>query len=99
MARTSTPAYSTVHRRLRSILGPARDQICMCGRVALDWSYDSQDPDEFVAEVKVFNGYRNYMLTLAYSDKPEHYAPKCRPCHRAYDRAYRASLEERLWLL
>lgn len=98
-AKTATPAYSTVHRRMRDILGPASAQMCACGEPAMDWSYDNGDPDDVTAVVKVWNGYKHYPLTLTYSDKPEHYIARCRRCHRAFDLAHRASLEELLWLL
>lgn len=85
---------------MKDTLGSASARKCQrCSSQANDWAYDQLDRDEFIAEVKVFNGYRHYNLTLAYSTKPEHYQPLCRRCHRAQDMAYRGQLEELLLLV
>ena len=68
--------YTTVHLRLKSELGSAKGHRCIdCGERADDWSCQNNCADEQRVEGKP-----------AYCTHLEHYKPRCRPCHRAYDR-------------
>lgn len=67
--------YNAAHTRVRAERGPARHHRCIdCGNQAAHWSYDHTDPEECRAEVG-----------LSYSTKPEHYDPRCVPCHKTFD--------------
>jgi hypothetical protein len=69
-------SYSAMHMWIRSQRGQARDHQCVdCSAPADDWSYDHADPDEVFDE-----------RGFTYSRKVEHYAPRCKPCHRRFDR-------------
>lgn len=73
---TETPSYFTVHWRLTQAYGAASAQRCAdCGGPASDWSYDNADPDEVVSAAH-----------LRYSYNLEHYQPRCKPCHRVFDK-------------
>jgi hypothetical protein len=74
--RRSDVGYSGVHRRLAADFGPASDYRCIdCGKQAAQWSYSREDTDE------------RQSPEGPYSLKPEHYAPRCVPCHKAMDLA------------
>ena len=81
LARRSPDAgYVAAHSRVRRERGKAKYHGCTdCGAPAREWSYDHTDPDE-VADEK----------GRPYSLKPEHYSPRCVPCHRAFDRCEEA---------
>lgn len=82
-SRKDRPGYAAAHIRLRITQGPAQQHTCVdCEQQACDWSYDGADPDELIQE----NG---HAAGLRYSLDPEHYAPRCRPCHKAFDLAVR----------
>jgi hypothetical protein len=67
--------YSAIHHLLRKRFGAARTHVCVdCGRQARHWSYDHADRDE-----------RTDDTGLRYSTKPEHYQPRCVPCHHIFD--------------
>ena len=70
--------YSGAHDRVRSARGRVQQYACVdCGDQAKHWSYDHADPDE-----------RHEMVSgslVAYSVKPEHYHPRCVPCHKRFD--------------
>lgn len=73
--RSDAPGYSAAHRRVREALGRARNHPCVdCGGSASQWSYDHADGDEMVG----IDGY-------AYSAHPDHYDPRCVPCHKRFD--------------
>lgn len=75
-------SYRTAHRRVYAAKGRAADYLCVdCGATAHDWAYDGADPEELYGA----NG--SGRPVLAYSMDPDHYAPKCRPCHLQADRA------------
>lgn len=68
--RGSDAGYHAVHLRL----GRAADHECVdCGAPAAEWSYAHGCPDELRAH-------------SPYCHHPNHYSPRCRKCHRAYDR-------------
>jgi hypothetical protein len=66
--------YRNVHLRM----GDASAHACAegCGRQAAHWSYDGKDPDE-----------RRDDRGRRYSLKPNHYLPRCVPCHQWLDHA------------
>lgn len=75
--RKPDPAYRSVHSRLASDRGPARQYPCVdCGDQAQHWSYDHTDP----AELRSPGG-------QPYSLDPQRYKPRCVRCHIAFDRA------------
>lgn len=72
------PGYPMAHRRVSDLRGKASTHDCVdCGRQADDWSYDGQDPLEITATTS-FKG-------SIYSLDPNHYQPRCKPCHKSYD--------------
>lgn len=73
------PGYGAAHERVKRIHGSASQHACTdCGNAAYHWSYDHMDPDELYYEYKP-------NMFAAYSAKPEHYSPRCVPCHKRYD--------------
>lgn len=77
--RKAQPTYTAFHTRMRSDRGSASAHACVdCGGAARDWSYDGLDPDE-CTDTSYFG------KPIAYSLKQEHYAPRCRPCHKIRD--------------
>ena len=76
-------AYTTVHNRLRKQFGPAKNQLCSCGRQAHDWAYLRNDANE-VTDPRSGAVY-------SMSPSPEFYQPRCRNCHAAIDRDLRAA--------
>lgn len=76
---TDTPAYSTVHARLRTLRGQARQHLCGCGEQAKDWAYTHDDPQELTNSA----GH-------PYSADITRYTPLCRSCHTLLDRGVKA---------
>lgn len=70
--------YSGAHRRVRDLRGRASVHACECGAPAEHWAYDHLDPDEM-------HGTTSSGKPAAFSGKPEHYRPMCRPCHARFD--------------
>lgn len=71
--------YGAAHGRCRSELGSASLHLCVtCGSPAQHWSYNHNDPDERYSTIERIAG-------IAYSLKPEHYSPRCVPCHKRFD--------------
>ena len=80
MWRELDAGYKAAHLRVASARGAASGHRCVdCGCRAADWSYNHTDPDARSAP----DGTRPYSLN------PDHYSPRCRPCHRAFDSASR----------
>lgn len=78
--RANAGTYSTAHMRVRADRGPIRDQVCVdCGEQAQHWSYDHTDPDERIGT----SG--NSPKPVPYSLNPDHYSPRCVPCHKRHD--------------
>lgn len=76
--RSEIVGYTGMHTRLNRDRGPASALVCVdCGGPASQWSYDGLDEDETTEEVR---GY-----VVAFSLDIDHYAPRCAPCHHAYD--------------
>jgi hypothetical protein len=73
--------YAGWHNHIGRSLGPASRRSCIdCSGPADEWSYDHLDLNELVDEAR------------PYSTDPDHYVPRCRSCHRKFDRG-------RLWEL
>ena len=86
LKRLDALSYVSFHQRLRRDQGHASKRECVdCGQPAHEWSYDGLDPNDLPHERG--EGIR-------YSLKPEHYHPRCRPCHRSHD--HNARREDRL---
>lgn len=67
--------YRYAHKRVKKLRGPARDYACVdCGVDAADWSFSHYD------DVPCRTSWG-----AAYSMNPDHYRPRCRPCHVKYD--------------
>lgn len=63
-----------MHTRLAAMFGKATGYRCVdCGGGAEQWSYDHLDPDELASE------------SGPYSTSPDHYKPRCIPCHKRFD--------------
>jgi hypothetical protein len=78
-----TCGYGAAHDRLRRLRGAASHHACVdCGRNASHWSYDHADADELLA-------YGLSANPISYSAKPEHYVPRCVPCHKRHDLSVR----------
>jgi hypothetical protein len=72
--------YYSAHTRVRTAKGLPSEHPCVdCGRRAQDWSYVHGSPRERIQIGGRANG-------LAYSPDPDDYEPRCRKCHKAYDR-------------
>ncbi len=70
-----TDTYSSVHQRLSRLKGRAAEHPCAdCGGGAKHWSYDHSDPNELVTDTG-----------WTYSLAPNHYHPRCVPCHKRFD--------------
>ena len=77
--RSDDAGYGAAHDRIRRARGAASEHDCVgCGGSAYHWSYDHSDPDERVATEPPLTG-------IAYSLNPEHYSPRCVPCHKRFD--------------
>lgn len=71
--------YVAAHDRVRRQHGSAKDHQCIdCGNTAAHWTYDHMDANEQHYEYKPG-------MFAAYSPNPEHYSPRCVPCHKAFD--------------
>lgn len=74
--------YRSAHKRVARRRGKASEHACAsCSEPAFHWSYDHRDPDEFI----------NPATGCPYSLDPDHYQPKCVPCHLNGDLARRAA--------
>lgn len=85
---TTTPTYRSAHSRLTRTRGKASAHLCVdCGGPAHEWSYNHDDPEEFVTH-KTRNGkHGERIVTVHYSADPDHYSPRCRRCHIIHDQA------------
>lgn len=73
--------YHAAHYRVRNARGPADQHACVdCGRTAVSWSYDHNDPSALVED------------GAPYSLDPSHYDPRCGSCHQLFDRAHSRGL-------
>lgn len=73
-------SYSGAHERVRNDRGPADRLPCVgCNRPAQHWSYNHDDPDELHEDGLTSR------RTVAYSQKPDHYSPRCVTCHKRFD--------------
>ena len=70
--------YNAAHDRVKNSRGTAKTHACIdCGTTAAHWSYRHDDPDE---QHELIGRSR-----VAYSPNPEHYDPRCVPCHKRFD--------------
>jgi hypothetical protein len=77
--RGDEPTWRAIHLRLHKDRGRAKGYACVdCGGQAAEWSYDRADPNELIGP--------QGRAMLAYSLDPDHYEPRCVPCHRRFDR-------------
>lgn len=77
--RLDTAGYTAAHERCRRDRGRVQDHACAdCGNSAQHWSYNHDDPDERLA-------HGLSQRPIAFSLKPEHYSPRCVPCHKRFD--------------
>lgn len=71
--------YGAAHERVRRLHGPAKNHACVdCEEAAAHWSYNHDDPAEKSSNIDRLKG-------IAFSLKPEHYSPRCVPCHKRFD--------------
>ena len=71
--------YAAVHTRLRNWRGLANQHTCIiCGRVAMDWSYEGCDDEKIGRAGKYLVRYCIHI--------EDHYRPRCRKCHVALRR-------------
>lgn len=71
--------YGAAHDRVKRLKGSASKYSCVeCGSAAQHWSYNHDDPEEV-------SDYVRSVSLVAYSAKPEHYSPRCVPCHKRFD--------------
>lgn len=78
--------YRSAHTRIQAAKGKASDHPCAdCSGPAAEWSYVGACADEKISNAP---GQRND--GCRYCPHPEHYAPRCKPCHKVYDAALRA---------
>jgi hypothetical protein len=79
--------YSVAHDQVKRTRGRASEHSCAdCGRPASDWSYNHDDPDEFIEWVEMYK--RGNFRPAQYSSDPAHYSPRCKRCHTAFDRRW-----------
>ena len=73
--------YGAAHSRVKSIHGRATQYACcICYRNRADhWAYDHSDSEE------LWENHHTGGYLMPFSTKPEHYAPVCKYCHRAFD--------------
>lgn len=74
------PTLGAIHRRLYRTRGKATEFACVdCGGPARDWSYNNADPAQLTEE--------RDGTPIAYSLDLDNYDPRCRSCHRKFDKA------------
>lgn len=72
-------SYGAAHDRVKRRRGSAAQYRCVdCENGAQHWSYNHDDPEEIVGHARSANA-------VAYSTKPDHYSPRCVPCHKRFD--------------
>lgn len=75
--------YIGAHGRVKTVKGYASKYQCIdCGERAHHWSYDHADPDELWEAKKG-----------PYSASPDHYVPRCAPCHWRFDKSAKRGVE------
>ena len=81
----SNATYAAAHLRVEVERGKAANHICVdCPAPASDWSYDHNAGH--LEKWKTEN-------TCPYSPDPKHYSPRCRKCHRAWDKKKRGDAQ------
>lgn len=80
MWKGDAAGYSAAHLRVAALRGSAREHACIdCGSPAHDWSFNNGRRTDL----------RDPETGCAYSNDPNDYDPRCRSCHRRFDRAHR----------
>lgn len=89
MARTSTPAYSTVHMWLHKDRGPASEYICAYhgDHYAETWVYNLLGGDNERTGTSYSRG--RYAYEYSYSVDTNDYYPLCRKAHNELDALHR----------
>lgn len=83
-------AYKSAHRRVWRTKGRASKYRCaLCGKRAVHWAYDGEDPDERIGH---YSG-----SLLVFSTDPDHYQALCAKCHRREDINRRNDRDEEDW--
>jgi hypothetical protein len=76
MWKANDCGYQAAHLRIAAINGKASSHACAdCDQQANDWSYVHNCADEVQRPGRP-----------PYCTHADHYVPRCRPCHRAYDK-------------
>lgn len=79
---TDDITYLGAHQRVYRAKGKAVEYDCVdCGGPASEWSYDHADPNEKLQFMSTNRG----DFDVPYSVNPDHYDPRCKPCHVVYD--------------
>jgi hypothetical protein len=72
--------YKSMHNRVSRKRGSASNYLCVdCKNQADEWSYNHLDANEL-------HGFTGRGIYAAYSLDPANYDPRCKPCHRTFDR-------------
>lgn len=83
LTRGVITTYGSAHTRNRRVLGPANLRNCVdCGNQAREWSLRAGSPKEQIGMVQSAAG----VYEAAWSPDVADYEPRCRTCHKAYDR-------------
>lgn len=84
--RTDDAGYTAAHARCKKDRGPIATHSCVdCGTQAQHWSYNHTDPDE-----RLGTSGRS-LEPVPYSLDPNHYSPRCVPCHKRFDLGHLAA--------
>jgi hypothetical protein len=79
-------SYGMTHKRITYKYGKAAKQLCVnCGKQALDWSYNHSGIEERVLIKSSGEG-------REYSSDIDQYVPRCRKCHRLFDREHNRNI-------
>lgn len=86
MGTDDSVGYAGAHQRVRRLIGPASDHLCVCGcgEQAAEYAYQGGCPRERW-ELVTKNDGREKPTLLAYSPDPARYAPMAASCHRRFD--------------
>lgn len=76
-------SYLATHKRIQRQRGWADHFACVdCGGKALDWSYTHSGKDERMHTSKQYS----HVYIRPYSTDIYEYEPRCRGCHKRFDR-------------
>lgn len=81
--RGDAASYYAIHYRLRTTLGSARDHRCVdCAQPARHWSFSGCE-----SEIPRRRNEAGRVISPPYCPHPEHFSPRCIPCHWRHDGA------------